>query len=101
LARAACCAAKATDKDDPTEQPRWGRIGKQTIEDSGPLTRKRMESIDDETSGRRGRLHQAPGEGDKPFFCWFNSTRMHAFTHVKAERRDKPGLTARTEYNDG
>src|SRR3989475_8690069 len=41
---------KATDKDDPTEQPRWGRVGKQTIEDSGPLTKKRMETIDDETS---------------------------------------------------
>src|SRR5262249_1760066 len=40
---------KASDRDDPTEQPRWGRIGKQTIEDTGPLTRKRMETIDDET----------------------------------------------------
>src|SRR6516162_5464344 len=37
----------ATDKDDPTEQPRWGRIGKQKIEDTGPLTKKRMETIDD------------------------------------------------------
>src|SRR5689334_2524155 len=41
---------KATDKDDPTEQPRWGRVGKQTIEDTGALTKKRMESIDDETT---------------------------------------------------
>src|SRR5262249_48849639 len=41
---------KATDRDDPTEEPRWGRVGKQTIEDSGALTRKRMETIDDETS---------------------------------------------------
>jgi arylsulfatase len=41
---------KATDVDDPTQQPRWGRVGKQTIEDSGPLTKKRMETIDDETS---------------------------------------------------
>jgi arylsulfatase A-like enzyme len=41
---------KAIDTDDPTEQPRWGEVGKQTIEDSGPLTRKRMETIDDETS---------------------------------------------------
>src|SRR5512140_2973756 len=38
----------ATDKDDPTEQPRWGRIGKQKIEDTGPLTRKRMETCDDD-----------------------------------------------------
>src|SRR5206468_12024523 len=41
---------KATDKDDPTEQPRFGKIGKQTIEDTGPLTKKRMEIIDDEIS---------------------------------------------------
>src|SRR5246500_5706117 len=41
---------KATDKDDPTEQPRWGKVGKQTIEDTGALTSKRMETIDDETS---------------------------------------------------
>ena len=41
---------KATDKDDPTEDPRFGKVGKQTIEDTGPLTKKRMETIDDETS---------------------------------------------------
>src|SRR5256884_5207051 len=40
----------AADKDDATEQPRWGRIGKQKIENTGPLTKKRMETIDDETS---------------------------------------------------
>jgi hypothetical protein len=38
----------ATDKDDPTEQPRWGKVGKQKIEDTGPLTKKRMETCDDE-----------------------------------------------------
>ena len=92
---------KATKTDDPTEQPRWGRIGKQTIEDSGPLTKKRMETIDDETSDAAVDYITRQAKADKPFFCWFNSTRMHAFTHVKAERRDKPGLTARTEYNDG
>ena len=41
---------KATDQDDPTVDPRFGRVGKQTIEDTGPLTKKRMETIDDETS---------------------------------------------------
>jgi arylsulfatase len=92
---------KATDTDDSTEQPRWGRIGKQTIEDSGPLTRKRMETIDDETSDAAVDYIQRQAKANKPFFCWFNSTRMHAFTHVKAEHRDKPGLTARTEYSDG
>jgi len=92
---------KATTKDDPTEQPRWGRVGKQTIEDSGPLTRKRMETIDDETSDATVDFIKRQAAAHQPFFCWFNSTRMHAFTHVKAEHRDQPGLTSRTEYNDG
>jgi arylsulfatase A-like enzyme len=92
---------KAADKDDPTEQPRWGRIGKQTIEDSGPLTKTRMETIDDETSDAAVDYIKRQAQANKPFFCWMNTTRMHAFTHVKAEHRDKPGLTSRTEYNDG
>jgi arylsulfatase len=92
---------KASDRDDSTVQERWGRIGKQTIEDSGPLTRKRMESIDDETTEATVEYITRQAKSGKPFFCWHNSTRMHAFTHVKAERRDKPGLTSRTEYNDG
>jgi arylsulfatase len=92
---------KASERDDPTEQPRWGRIGKQTIEDSVPLTRKRMETIDDETSDAAVDFIQRQAKAGKLFFCWFNSTRMHAFTHVRAEHRDKPGLTSRTEYADG
>jgi arylsulfatase A-like enzyme len=92
---------KATDRDDPTEQPRWGRVGKQTIEDTGPLTSKRMETIDDETSAAAIDFIQRQTRANTPFFCWFNSTRMHLFTHVRAEHRDQPGLTTRTEYNDG
>jgi arylsulfatase A-like enzyme len=92
---------KATDRDDPTEQPRWGRVGKQTIEDTGPLTKKRMETIDDETSAAAIDFIQRQARANAPFFCWFNSTRMHVFTHVREEHRDQPGLTARTEYNDG
>jgi arylsulfatase len=92
---------KATNTDDATEQPRWGKIGKQTIQDSGPLDRKRMETIDDETSDATVEYIKRQAQAGKPFFVWHNSTRMHAFTHVKAERRDKQGLTSRTEYNDG
>jgi arylsulfatase A-like enzyme len=92
---------KATDTDDATEQPRWGRIGKQTIQDSGPLDKKRMETIDDETSDAAVEYIKRQAQAGKPFFVWHNATRMHCFTHVKADRRDKPGLTARTEYNDG
>ena len=92
---------KASDRDDPTEQPRWGRVGKQTIEDTGALTKKRMETIDDETSAAAVDFMQRQVRANKPFFCWMNTTRMHFRTHVRAEHRDKPGLTSRTEYQDG
>jgi arylsulfatase len=92
---------KATDKDDDTVQPRWGKIGKQTIEDTGALTKKRMETIDDETTDAAVDYIQRQAKAGKPFFCWMNTTRMHLRTHVREEHRDKPGLTARTEYNDG
>jgi arylsulfatase A-like enzyme len=92
---------KATDRDDPTDQPRWGKVGKQIIEDTGPLTKKRMETIDDETSAAAIDFIQRQTRANTPFFCWFNSTRMHFRTHVREAHRDKPGLTSRTEYNDG
>jgi arylsulfatase len=92
---------KASDRDDPTEQPRWGRVGKQTIEDTGPLTRKRMETIDDETSAAAMDYIERQVQAGKPFFCWYNATRMHLRTHVRAEHRSPAGLTAPTEYADG
>jgi arylsulfatase len=93
--------AWATDTDDPTEQARFGRVGRQKIEDTGPLTRKRMETIDDETSGAAMDFMERQVKAGKPFFVWMNATRMHFRTHVRAEHRDQPGLTARTEYADG
>jgi arylsulfatase len=92
---------KSSSKDDATVQPRWGRVGKQTIEDTGPLTKKRMETVDDETSQAAMNFMERQVKAGKPFFCWMNSTRMHFRTHVRAEHRDQPGLTARTEYADG
>jgi arylsulfatase len=92
---------KASDKDDPTEQPRWGKIGKQTIEDTGPLTKKRMETVDDETSAAAIDFIQRQSKAGKPFFCWMNTTRMHFRTHVRESMRDKPGINSRTEYADG
>ena len=71
------------------------------IEDTGPLTKKRMETIDDETSDAAIDYIKRQATAGKPFFCWYNSTRMHLRTHVAAERRSPPGLTARTEYADG
>jgi arylsulfatase len=92
---------KATDKDDPTVDLRFGKVGKQTIEDTGPLTRKRMETIDDETSAAAIDFIQRQSKAGKPFFCWYNSTRMHLRTHVRPEHRSPKGLTAPTEYADG
>jgi len=93
--------SKATDRDDPAEQPRWGRVGRQTIEDTGALTKKRMETVDDETSAAAIDFIQRQTRTNTPFFCWFNSTRMHYRTHVRDANRDQPGLASRTEYADG
>jgi arylsulfatase A-like enzyme len=92
---------KVSDRDDPTVDPRFGKVGKQTIEDTGALTRKRMETIDDETSAAAIDFMQRQARSNTPFFCWFNSTRMHFRTHVRDSHRGPPGLTARTEYADG
>src|SRR5580692_2083185 len=89
---------KASDRDDPTVDP---QVGKQTIEDTGALTKKRMETIDDETSAAAVGFIQRQAHANHPFFCWFNSTRMHFRTHVREEHRSPPGLTAKTEYADG
>src|ERR1700730_14352732 len=64
---------KASERDDPTVDPRFGKIGKQTIEDTGPLTRKRMETIDDETSAAAVDYIRRQARSNQPFFCWFNS----------------------------
>jgi arylsulfatase A-like enzyme len=91
---------KATDKDDPKVDPRFGRVGKQTIEDSGPLTKKRMETIDDETFAAAIDFIKRQNAEGKPFFCWMNATRMHAFTHVRESLRGKSGMPD-NEYADG
>ncbi|MHA6686807.1 arylsulfatase [Mesorhizobium sp. A556] len=91
---------KATDVDDPTEDPRFGRVGKQTIEDTGALTKKRMETIDDETSTAAIDFMQRQQTEGKPFFCWFNSTRMHLRTHVRDSHRGRY-QHGDSEYVDG
>jgi arylsulfatase A-like enzyme len=91
---------KATEVDDPTVDPRFGKIGKQTIEDTGALTKKRMETIDDETSAAAIDYMQRQHAAGKPFFVWFNSTRMHLRTHVRAEHRGRY-QHGDSEYIDG
>jgi arylsulfatase len=71
----------ATDEDDPTEQPRWGRVGKQRIEDTGPLTKKRMETCDDEFVAAAQDFIRRKHDEKQPFFMWFNTTAMHFRTH--------------------
>jgi arylsulfatase len=68
------------------------------IEDTGPLTRKRMETIDDETVAAAIRFIEQANKDGKPFFVWWNGTRMHFRTHVKAEHR---GISGQDEYADG
>ena len=72
----------ATDNDDPTEMPRWGRIGKQRIEDAGPLYPKRMETVDDEIRDLAINFMDKAQRDGKPFFVWINPTRMHIVTHL-------------------
>ncbi len=68
------------------------------IEDTGPLTRKRMETIDDEVTEKTLDFMSRAAKADQPFFIWYNSTRMHIFTHLKKESQGKTGLGI---YPDG
>ncbi len=72
--------------------------GTQRIKDTGPLTKKRMETVDDETSDRAIAFMEEQVKADKPFFIWWNGTRMHFRTHVKEELR---GISGQDEYSDG
>ena len=72
----------ATNVDDPTDQPRWGKVGKQKIEDAGELCPKRMETIDDEILANALKFLDKARQDGKPFFLWLNPTRMHVVTHL-------------------
>jgi arylsulfatase len=81
----------ASETDDPTEDPRWGRVGKQRIEDTGFLTKKRMETIDDEVLGHGLDFIERQHASNTPFFVWFNTTHMHLRTHPKPESVGQAG----------
>ena len=79
----------ATDVDDPTEMPRWGRIGKQKIEDAGPLPphpmpgiKYNMETVDEDFVADSLAFMDKARAANKPFFLWLNPTRMHVVTHL-------------------
>jgi arylsulfatase A-like enzyme len=73
---------RATDTDDPTDEPRWGKIGKQTITDEGTLYPERMKTVDDEILARALAFLDKAKQDGKPFFIWLNPTRMHVVTHL-------------------
>lgn len=89
--------ALASSTDDATEQPRWGRVGKQKITDEGPLTIERMKTIDDTFTDLSIDWIKKQKASDKPFFLWFNPSRMHQKIHVSDQWRGKSG---HTEYTD-
>src|SRR5712692_1339867 len=88
----------ATDSADSTNDPRFGPVGKQKCEDTGQLTRKRMETVDEEFLKSGIDFIERANKAGKPFFVWFASTRMHIFTHLKPESKGKTGLGV---YADG
>ena len=90
---------KASDKDDETVEPRSGKIGKQIITDTGPLTKKRMETIDDDIAARSAEFIQRQSKAGKPFFAWVNFTHMHFRTHTKPESKGQSGQWM-SEYID-
>ena len=73
--------AWATDVDDPTVDPKFGRVGKQRIENTGMLTRKRMETFDAEVLDQTLAYLDRKGKDGKPFFIWFNTTATHIWSH--------------------
>lgn len=104
----------ATDFDDPTEQPRWGRIGKQKIQDEGPLApfpnmkdrqnwkegRKAkydMETFDEVLVEASKRFMDKAKQDGKPFFLWHNTTRMHVFTYLSPKYQAL--MNSKTNYN--
>lgn len=89
---------KATGTDDPTVDPRFGRVGKQTIKDTGPLTRKRMETVEDDLLQHSLDFMGRARAANKPFFLWHNTTRMHVWTRLGERWKDK---TKYGVYADG
>jgi arylsulfatase len=82
---------KASDRDDPTVDARFGKIGKQVCKDTGPLTKARMLTIDDDVTNRAVDFITRQKNANKPFFVWVNTTHMHARTHTKPESIGQSG----------
>ena len=88
----------ATTTVTPGDDPRFGPWGKQKCEDTGPLTKQRMETFDGEVMDATLDFIDRQHAAEKPFFVWFNTTRMHIWTHLKPESQGKTGVGV---YADG
>ena len=82
---------KASDVDDQTVDPRFGKVGKQVCKDTGPLTKERMVTIDDDIVNRAVDFIKRQKDAGKPFFVWVNTTHMHFRTHTKPESIGQSG----------
>ncbi len=89
----------AQDKDDTSDQERWGRVGKQKIEDTGPLTSERMQTCDDEFIAGASDFIKRQTSAHKPWFCWLNTTHMHFRTHTKKSSVGQAGRW-QSRYHD-
>jgi arylsulfatase A-like enzyme len=89
----------ATDEPDDTTDERYGVTGKQRIEDTGPLTRARMETVDEEFAAAAKDFIARAHEADTPFFVWMNTTHMHFRTHPKPSSIGQAGRW-QSEYHD-
>jgi arylsulfatase len=91
------CSATSSVSSLP-DDPRFGAWGKQSCTDTGPLTKKRMETIDEEVLAATKDFIERNVRSNTPFFAWFNTSRMHIWTHLKPESEGKTGLGI---YADG
>ena len=89
---------RATDVDDETVDEQFGKVGKQVIENTGPLDTKRMETVDEEFLAAAIDFINRKTKEQTPWFCYFNTTRMHVWTHLKLSSKGKTGLGV---YPDG
>ena len=88
----------ATDKESTVNDPRFGPMGKQECTDTGPLTKKRMQTADEQFLDRAIQFIEKNHKANKPWFAWLNTSRMHFYTHLKPESDGKTGLGI---YADG
>jgi arylsulfatase len=91
-------SCKASDTESNVDDPRFGPVGKQICEDTGPLTKKRMETADEEFLGRATDFIKRNTASATPWFAWVATSRMHFYTHLKEESE---GVTGLGVYADG